>query len=266
MLERSAIATGLAEVFDVDAYANRTAGRLGLYWSLDNGRVASAPALTTDRSLIPYESRPWILFPDSAGTGVDLIARYAFGGWENRWTLLGLAQAYARIATSRNVQATFLHRTTVPAADVFPESGPLTSAAFARVRGALRQVPTNGTASGLADRLERAIKDTIVVLAKTGTLNEEAAGGKLKSLALAVGRPAGKGSDAALKCGLVAVAYFEFADDHKAKAQRAALPRIHRDFAERGLTAVLSRHWDRVSGCAAPAPSVKAPLGQVASK
>jgi hypothetical protein len=187
-------------------------------------------------------------------TGVDLIARYAFGGWENRWTLLGLAQAYARIATGRNVQATFLHRAgAVPAAGVFAEAGPLTSAAFARVRGALRQVPTNGTASGLADRLHRVTKDTIVVLAKTGTLNENAAGGKLKSLAIAMGRPAGQGAEAALTCGLVTVTYFEFADDHRAKAQRAALPRIHRDFAERGLTDVMSRHWDRVSGCTPPA-------------
>jgi hypothetical protein len=266
-LERSTIATGLADVFDVDAYANRTPGRLGLYWSSDSGRMPSASSLTTDRSLIPYESRPWILFPDSAGTGVDLIARYAFGGWENRWTLLGLAQAYARIATGRNVQATFLHRAgAVPAAGVFAEVGPLTSAAFARVRGALRQVPTNGTASGLADRLHRVTKDTIVVLAKTGTLNENAAGGKLKSLAIAMGRPAGQGAETALTCGLVTVTYFEFADDHRAKAQRAALPRIHRDFAERGLTDVMSRHWDRVSGCTPPVPPVKPALARVAVK
>ena len=60
--------------------------------------------------------------------------------------------------------------------------------------------------------------------------------------------------------------YFEFADDHRAKAQRAALPRIHRDFAERGLTDVMSRHWDRVSGCAPPAPPVKPALARVAIK
>jgi hypothetical protein len=34
-LERSTIATGLAEVFDVDWDGNRTPGRLGLYWSSD---------------------------------------------------------------------------------------------------------------------------------------------------------------------------------------------------------------------------------------
>src|SRR6185437_8434341 len=35
ILERSSIAAGLADVFDVDAYANRTPGRLALYWSVD---------------------------------------------------------------------------------------------------------------------------------------------------------------------------------------------------------------------------------------
>jgi cell division protein FtsI/penicillin-binding protein 2 len=266
-LEHSTIATGLAEVFDVDAYANRTPGRLALYWSSDSARVSSASSLTADRSLIPYESRPWILFPDSAGTGVDLVARYAFGGWENRWTLLGLAQAYARIATGHNVQATFLHRAgPIPTSGVFAESGPLAGAAFARVRGALRQVPVNGTAAGLSERLHAVTKDPIVVLAKTGTLNENTAGGKLKSLAIAMGRSAGKGPEAALTCGLVAISYFEFADDHRAKIQRSALPRIHRDFAEGAFADVMGRHWSRVSGCDTPSTPVKPPLGQVASK
>jgi hypothetical protein len=270
-LERSSIATGLAEVFDVDAYANRTPGRLSLYWSLDGGRTASAPALTTDRSLIPYESRPWILFPDSAGTGVDLIARYAFGGWENRWTLLGLAQAYARIATGRNVQATFLHRTgSMPTAGWFAEASPSAVDAFGRVRAALRQVPTNGTAAGLAARLRGATNEQILVLAKTGTLNESAAGGKLKSLAIAMGRPANASTDAALTCGLVAISYFEFTDDHRAKGQRVSLPRIHRDFAEGPFAQVIARHWSRVSGCDLPAtptaPARKPTLSIVASK
>jgi hypothetical protein len=246
-LEQSAIATGLAEVFDVDAYANRTPGRLALYWSGDSSAVASASAATTDRSLIPYESRPWILFPDSAGTPADLLARYAFGGWENRWTLLGLAQAYARIATGKNVQATFLHKDSRAAA--FPEASPAIEAAFSQVRGALRQVPISGTAAGLADRLRAATKDSVIVLAKTGTLNERAAGGKLKSLAVAVGRPSGREQDAKLTCGLVAIMYFEFSNDRRAKANRPALPRIHRDFAESALADVLSRHWAPGSGC-----------------
>ena len=246
-LEQSAIATGLAEVFDVDAYANRTPGRLALYWSGDSSVVASASSATTDRSLIPYESRPWILFPDSSGTPADLLARYAFGGWENRWTLLGIAQGYARIATGKNVQATFLHKDRSTSG--FADASPAVEAAFSRVRGALREVPVNGTAAGLSERLRSATHDSVVVMAKTGTLNERSAGGKLKSLAVVVGRPDGKGQDAKLTCGLVAVMYFEFADDNRAKAGRPALPRIHRDFAESALADVLARHWSAVSGC-----------------
>jgi hypothetical protein len=263
ILEQSAIATGLAEVFDVDAYANRTPGRLALYWSGDSSVVASASSATTDRSLIPYESRPWILFPDSSGTPADLLARYAFGGWENRWTLLGLAQAYARIATGKNVQATFLHKDRRAA---FPDASPAVEAAFSRVRSALRQVAVNGTAAGLAERLRAATRDSVVVLAKTGTLNERAAGGKLKSLAVAIGRPDGRDQDAKLTCGLVAVMYFEFSDDRRAKANRPALPRIHRDFAESSLAGVLARHWTGVSGCVEPAVAGNVPLTVAAKR
>src|SRR6185503_11377824 len=133
------------------------------------------------------------------------LARYAFGGWENRWTLLGLAQAYARIATGRNVQATFPHAAGTTAAGVFPEASPAVEGAFAQVRAGLREVPMNGTAAGLAERLRAATKDSVIVMAKTGTLNEAAAGGKLKSLAIAVGRPLKVGQSAAMRCGLVAV-------------------------------------------------------------
>lgn len=248
-LERSAIATGLAEVFDVDAYANRTGGRLPLYWSADSTGIANASSVTTDRTLIPYESRPWILFPDSTGTRVDWLARYAFGGWENRWTLLGLAQAYARIATGRNVQATFLHRIEAADTGIFKAASPGAAAAFGRVRSALRDVARIGTAAGLAEHLRGTNQEPIVVLAKTGTLNEGAAGGRLKTLVVAMGRAVGHDETAALSCGLVAVTYFEFADDRRAQAQRAALPRIHRDFAEGPFADVIARHWSRVSGC-----------------
>jgi hypothetical protein len=259
VLEKSAIAKGLAEVFDVDAFATRTAGRLALYWNPDSGGTAGAKSATTDRTLIPYESRPWILFPDSIGTRVDWVARYAFGGWENRWTLLGLAQAYARIATDHNVQATFLHRSPPAAfASSFPLAAPSAIAAFARVRGALRQVGVSGTAAGMSEKLQAAIHQPITILSKTGTLNESAAGGRLKALVIAMGVPSAKTDDAPLSCGLVAVTYFEFAEQRTAAIQgaaRAALPRIHRDFAEGPLADVLSRHWRRLSGCEQPLPA-----------
>src|SRR6185437_13159507 len=100
---------------------------------------------------------------------------YAFGGWENRWTLLGVSQAYARIATGREVQASFLHRDRAPA-DTFARSSP------------------------------------------------------------------------------------------GARAERPALPRIHRDFAEGPLSAVLSRQWGRVSGCPAPSATADRPQQRQASK
>jgi hypothetical protein len=259
VLEKSAIAKGLAEVFDVDAFATRTAGRLALYWNPDSGGTAGAKSATTDRTLIPYESRPWILFPDSSGTRIDWVARYAFGGWENRWTLLGLAQAYARIATDHNVQATFLHRSPPAAfASSFPLAAPPAIAAFGRVRGALRQVGVSGTAAGMSEKLQAAIHQPITILSKTGTLNESAAGGRLKALVIAMGVPTTKTDDAPLSCGLVAVTYFEFAEPRTAAIQgaaRAALPRIHRDFAEGPLADVLSRHWRRLSGCEQPPPA-----------
>jgi hypothetical protein len=259
VLEKSAIAKGLADVFDVDAFANRTSGRLALYWNPDSGGTAGARSATTDRTLIPYESRPWILFPDSSGTRVDWVARYAFGGWENRWTLLGLAQAYARIATDHNVQATFLHRAIAPApASAFPAAAPSATAAFARVRGALRQVGVGGTAAGVSEKLQAAIHQPITILAKTGTLNESARGGRLKALVIAMGVPTTKSDDAPLGCGLVAVTYFEFAEPVTRVSEgtvRAALPRIHRDFAEGPLAKVLSRHWNRLSGCDQPPPA-----------
>jgi hypothetical protein len=104
------------------------------------------------------------------------------------------------------------------------------------------------------------------MLAKTGTLNEQTAGGRIKSLVMAIGRADGASRGAALRCGLVAVTYFEFADDPRARAERTALPRIHRDFAEGPLSAVLSRQWGRVSGCPARVVMTDRPQPRQASK
>jgi hypothetical protein len=254
VLEASSVATGLAEAFDVDAFAGRNRGRLSLYWNAAGATTPDAVAMTTDRSLVPWESRPWIIFPDSAGTRVDWLARYAFGGWENRWTLLGLAQSFARIATDRNVQATFMHSSlaTQPGSRFRPVS-PATANAFARVRGALRQVPDAGTAAGLTARLRAVTKEPVAVLAKTGTLNEDV--GKLKSLAVVIGKSSRNDADAPIACGLVAVSYFEFLDTWAARRERVALPRVHLDFASGPFADVLGRHWTRLSGCATPPPA-----------
>src|SRR5690606_14758367 len=103
VLERSAIGAGLAEVFDVDAFGYRTAGRNAGLWTAANNAGNRDRTGGTDRTMLPWESRPWLLFPETEGTRLDLLARFAFGGWENRWTLLGLGEAYARIASGREV-------------------------------------------------------------------------------------------------------------------------------------------------------------------
>ena len=238
VLEGSSIGTGLAEAFDVDAFGERTAGR--------NPMLTSGADVS--RILDPWESRPWILFPESEGTRVDLLARYAFGGWENRWTLLGVAEAFARIATGREVGATIFARP-----DSVPRASPAhVSAAFARVRGPLREVSATGTAHGLDVAIRNATQSQAAVLAKTGTLNEET--GRFKSLALAIGVPGANAANAALGCGLVAVTYFEFADDFRPHSTQA-LPPVHLEFAAAGFAEAIGKHWSRVSGCAAVPPA-----------
>jgi hypothetical protein len=251
VLERSAIANGLAEAFDVDALARRTAGRNPHFWSPDCVPNEGEGAATSNRSLLPWESRPWILFPsDSAGTRLDFLARYAFGGWENRWTLLGLAQSFARIATGREVHATFM-RCPAPSVNAsrFSPAGPRAANAFARVRVGLRQVGVNGTAAGLTDRLQAATYASLNVLVKTGTLNETT--GRFKALALAMGRFPANGSSTALECGLVAVSYFEFSRERDRRAGVTPVPlrSVQVEFARGPFADVMKRHWDRVTEC-----------------
>src|SRR5690606_41785225 len=66
-------------------------------------------------------------------TRLDLLARYACGGWEKRWTLLGLGEAYARIATGREVRARIVSDSS-GSGDVQANVGN----AFRRVRPGLR--------------------------------------------------------------------------------------------------------------------------------
>jgi hypothetical protein len=251
VLERSSIGSGLAEAFDVDAFGWRTAGRNAGLW-IAATRTATNAERTADRTLLPWESRPWLAFPGTDGTRLDLLARYAFGGWENRWTLLGVGEAYARIATGREVHATIL-----AGASVADEAPTHVVSAFRRVRSGLQQVPVAGTAAGLAADLQRALGSDVAVLAKTGTLNEQR--DRFRSLALVVGVAGSpqqslqtQQSAAPLSCGLVAVTYFDF-DDDAAPHRATRLPPVHLEFARGAFAAVLARHWQRVSGCPAAA-------------
>ena len=247
VLEESDIANGLVQVFDVDPHAGRNAGRFASYWRSGDSTI------TQDLTLVPWESRPWLVFPKNETTPVDWVARWAFGGWENRWTLVGAAQAYARIATGRNVLGTFLHP------DVFrtaPPASPLAAEAFTVVRRGLTRVALDGTAKGLNTAFQVEGAPSLAVMAKTGTLNESETGGSthMKALALAIGVAADSAVGAPIQCGLVAMTYFEFQDDWNKRSRAAALPSVHLDFARERLAPVLQRQWRRVSGCAIEAP------------
>lgn len=256
VLERSDIADGLALAFDVDAYAGRTAGRTVPFWDADSRSANGIVAAVTDASLTPYESRPWLLSALGTATPIDWLARYAFGGWENRWTLLGVAQSYARIATDREVTLSFLQAGAPRGTPMMRDS---VAMAMRRVRGALADVGANGTAAPLNATLQRVLGPQVVVLAKTGTLNEESPDDlAVKALALAVGQPASTSRNAPLKCGLAVVAYFDFNREEIRRMGAAALPGVHVEFATRYLPAVLEHHWKRISGCSA-APSESKP-------
>jgi hypothetical protein len=249
ILEESDIANGLADVFDVDAYAGRTSGRFGSYWTPTDTMVNGSVPIVQDRTLIPWESRPWLVFPKNESVPIDWIARWSFGGWENRWTLVGTAQAYARIATGRTVRGTFLH------ADVPRPASPApfaTLSAFEVVRRGLEGVAVDGTAKGLRAAFQTPNGQPLTVLAKTGTLNEGEATGntRMKTLVFAVGERADSVDAAPLRCGLIAVTYFEFQDDWNKRSGASALPNVHLDFTRDRLAPLLTRDWRRVSGCA----------------
>lgn len=241
VIERSSVGNGLAEVFDVDALGFRTAGRNPSLWfepEEDDG------ADNVGRALLPWESRPWLMFPDTPGTPVDWVSRYAFGGWENRWTLLSAAEAYARIASGRLVRSAILagEDSQTPA----PHFDQRIQRILRPVRAGLRRVATDGTAAGLDERVLSGVLRGQVMLTKTGTLNEDT--DRFKALALVVGTPADGSAAAAVDCGVVAVSYFEFVPAPGRLQGR--LPSVHLDFAGGPFAEVLQRHWNRLRPCA----------------
>lgn len=246
VIERSDLADGLSALFDVDPYEQRTGGRTVPFWEVPNAVAPGRSDAVSDPSLVPYESRPWLLAHGAPGTSIDWLARYAFGGWENRWTLLGIAQSYVRIASGREIVLSFLDASASRAPVAF--SGP-SAAALARVRRALREVGATGTARGLNDALGKSLGGPNAVLAKTGTLKEAGDDVAIKALAIVVGRPETNADAAAFECGLAIVLYFDFSRQAVNRLGTESLPPVHTDFATQHLPSVLARHWNRLSGC-----------------
>jgi hypothetical protein len=270
VLESSALSEGILSLFD-DAVVSSDGPlvRSARLWQRD-----SAPplvdAVPRDQSLRPHLSRPVFMQPDSGGVPVDLLARFAIGGWENRWTLVGALEAYARIATDRRVHLTVLPPpvAAAKAAPAAASGGPRVPAeaasAYRSVRRGLQLVARSGTAAGL-DTAMRGLGSTpapLAVLAKTGTLNEDAervgdSGVFLKSLAVLVGMPEAETDGAPLRCGLGMIVYLQFRQDWREVQhlpEGSKLPDLHRAFAMGELSRTLHSYWKRSEPCAKAPP------------
>lgn len=265
VLQASALTDGLLTLYgDVDVVKGRTPGRSKSLWQHDSVG-ANADAVPRDEGMYPWVSRPWFIAPDADGTSLDLLARFAIGGWENRWTLVGALEAYMRVATNQRVHLTVAQRgKPLPAAPKTLPAG--TELAFQKVREGLRAVAQVGTAYGL-DRVMASISPTpasIVVLAKTGTLNEKSDsddedGVFLKSLAVVAGVPQSEAPGSPLRCGLASIVYIQFRQDWKTRArlgEGASLPLLHLQFADSSLAPALRQYWKRSSTCS---PNAKKP-------
>jgi len=258
VLEGSALAEGLLDLYDdVVLTSDAPPSRSARPW-LGGAAGADSSTVPRDLSLRPYLSRPAFIDPDTAGVPVDWLARFAIGGWENRWSLVGALEGYARIATDRRVRLTVV----APPRDADAGGAPMrpeATQAFRAVRRGLRAVATTGTASELDAALGGLAGKGggLVVMAKTGTLNEDAersgdAGVFLKSLAITVGRPTSSAESAPMRCGIGVVVYVQFRQDWQSRSRLSGerkLPDLHRQFATGPLARALRGYWQRQDPC-----------------
>jgi hypothetical protein len=196
------------------------------------------------------------------GTDLGLLYRYAFGAWENGWTLIDLTNGFARVVTDRRVQMGFGRRPGgAPGRGTLDDdrgsaadsAGPAElglgrHAWYEVFLDGLRGVAVDGTARGLA----RAWSDEGLpggLFVKTGTLAEPGEAGHaddlyLKSLLFAVGEQA-NAANGRLRCGLVGGLYVRFREG----PARGGLPSYQVEFARRELGSWLKAHWEDLAGC-----------------
>jgi hypothetical protein len=264
-LLRSDLSEGLGELFDVptDPTISDAIGRSRRIWSgmtYSDGTPVDVPP-----ELLPSESRPALLSPaHPRGTELGLLYRYAFGAWENGWTLLDLTNGFGRVVTDQRIQLGFASPP-APAGrgagagagdtpgdstadEAGKELGLRRQAWYPGFLAGLRGVAVDGTARGLAAAWrDEGLPEGVFV--KTGTLAESGEAGPgddlyLKSLLFAVGKQA-DAPDGRLRCGLVGGLYVRFREG----PVRGALPSYQVDFARRELGRYLRAHWEEFGGC-----------------
>lgn len=251
-LIRSPLSEGMAALFDVstDPVIVDRQGRSVRIW--EGLRFSDGAPVRVPPAVRPDASRPVLLgSPEAEETDLGLLYRYAFGAWENRWTLFDLTEGFARITSDRRVRVSL-----APGAAAPEPLGLSGQRWYPALMGGLAAVAVDGTASGLAERFRRAgVPGTLY--AKTGTLaeDEERSGNGLylKALLFSVGE-ADPERAGALRCGVAGALYLRFREG----VRRGPLPGYQIDFAEERLARFLADHWDRLGACP-EAPEASSP-------
>lgn len=282
----SPLSTGMSRLFDLptDPVIADSAGRSRRVW--DGLRFSDGAPALVPYELLPTQSRPALLAPGSSnGTELGLLYRYAYGAWENQWTLLDLTNAFARVVTDRRVQIRFFPlpereranrsraglgapepshaaahgRTAAPPdspgradpSSTPPEGSPLGLDGqpwYGAFLAGLEGVAEDGTASGLRRAWQRAGVPGHV-WAKTGTLAEAGEPGSLDDLfaksLLFAVGDPEEGAGGPLGCGIVGGLYMRFARG----PVEGALPSYPVEFARDILGAFLRDRWTEISGC-----------------
>jgi hypothetical protein len=249
VLLRSPLSEGLSALFDVptDPAIADFRRRSRRFW--DGLRFSDGTPFQVPFELLPSESRPALLAPGSPeGTDLSLLYRYAYGAWENQWTLLDLTNAFGRVVSDRRVQLKFF-ASPGPAGIAEVDSLDLSGHPwYPEFMAGLRAVAVDGTARGLrASWVDEGLPRSL--LAKTGTLNEPGEATPTddlfaKSLLFAVGESSGA-PGAPLACGLVGGLYLRF----KTGPESGNLPSYQVDFARDRLGAFLRDYWEEFGAC-----------------
>jgi hypothetical protein len=259
-LLRSPLSAGISSLFDVptDPVIADSTGRSRRVWEglvYSDGKPVPVPY-----ELLPSESRPALLAPGALeGTELGLLYRYAYGAWENRWTLIDLTTGFARIITDRRVHLRFSRaptgtssgedRPTLLPDSLGPESmGFGDHSWYPDLLAGLRDVSVDGTARGLRTSWRRAGLPS-AVLAKTGTLTEPGEPGPVddlftKSLLFGVGEQS-ESDGGSLSCGVVGGIYLRFTEGPRS----GNLPSHQVEFARRRLGEFLRDYWEELGVC-----------------
>jgi hypothetical protein len=246
----SPLSEGLSELFDLptDPAIADSRRRSRRVW--DGMKFSDGSSFQVPYELLPSESRPALLAPGSPeGTDLSLLYRYAFGAWENQWTLLDLTNSFARVVSDQRVQMKFFPSTGNLADPEVDSLGLSAHGWYPEFLAGLRAVGVDGTARGLRSAwMEEGLPPT--VMAKTGTLNEPGEPTPAddlfsKSLLFAVGQSSEAPGDP-LACGLVGGLYLRFSEGPRS----GNLPSYQVDFATRELGRFLQEYWDEFGACA----------------